>query len=52
MYEICINLGGIVNIGINGKKGYDIFLCNYVMNKLVVLFDLFLIFDMDGRIVG
>lgn len=51
-YDICINLGGIANIGINGKKGYDISPCNYVMNKLAALFDSSLTFDTDGRIAG
>ncbi|XP_061163831.1 anhydro-N-acetylmuramic acid kinase-like [Saccostrea echinata] len=49
-YDICINLGGIANIGLHGSKGYDISACNYVLNKLASNHDVSLNYDPDGRI--
>lgn len=49
-YDICINLGGIANIGVQGSKGYDISPCNYVLNKLAATHDASLTFDLDGQI--
>ncbi|XP_061165032.1 anhydro-N-acetylmuramic acid kinase-like [Saccostrea echinata] len=51
-YDICINLGGIANIGVHGSKGYDISPCNYVLNKLASDYDPSLTFDPDGRIAS
>ncbi|WAQ99547.1 ANMK-like protein [Mya arenaria] len=34
--DICINLGGIANIGIKGMRGYDICPCNRILNSLVL----------------
>lgn len=51
-YDICINLGGIANIGIRGQKGYDISPCNYVLNKLAACYNTSLAFDTDGRIAS
>lgn len=48
--DICINLGGIANIGASCIPGYDVCPCNYVSNKLANVFDPELEFDMDGKI--
>ncbi|KAJ8297478.1 hypothetical protein KUTeg_024009 [Tegillarca granosa] len=48
--DICINLGGIANIGLKGEIGYDVCPCNYVMNRLAKLYDNNIEFDKDGEI--
>ncbi|VDI32547.1 Hypothetical predicted protein [Mytilus galloprovincialis] len=48
--EICINLGGIANIGLKGLQGYDICPCNYVSNKLAAIHDPKLEYDPNGII--
>ena len=51
-YDICINLGGIANIGLRGDTGYDICPCNQVMNKLAHSMDPSNVFDRDGQIAA
>lgn len=48
--EMCVNLGGIANIGIKGHKGYDISSCNIILNRLAAQKDSKLLFDKDGNI--
>ena len=48
--DICINLGGIANIGVKGVTGYDISPCNIVLNRLATLRDATFQFDEDGEI--
>lgn len=50
--DICINLGGIANIGIRGTKGHDICPCNFVLNKLAFMSDGKSQFDQDGHIAS
>ena len=48
--DICVNLGGISNIGVNGTSGYDISPCNIVLNRIACRLDKSLLFDKDGDI--
>ncbi|KAK3099502.1 hypothetical protein FSP39_005424 [Pinctada imbricata] len=48
--EICINLGGIANIGFVGKTGYDVSPCNYVSNRLALAYNPSMKYDEDGKI--
>ncbi|XP_060080052.1 anhydro-N-acetylmuramic acid kinase-like [Ylistrum balloti] len=50
--DICINLGGIANIGLKGQRGYDICPCNSVLNKLAGALDPSLQQDTDGNIAA
>lgn len=50
--DICINLGGIANIGLKGERGYDVCPCNSVLNKLARALDPKLDQDMDGQIAA
>ncbi|OWF46277.1 uncharacterized protein LOC110455968 [Mizuhopecten yessoensis] len=50
--DICINLGGIANIGLKGQRGYDVCPCNYVLNKLARMLDPSLYQDTDGNIAS
>ena len=50
--DICINLGGIANIGLKGQTGYDISPCNYVTNRLATAHDQTLKYDEDGKIAS
>ena len=47
-YDICVNLGGIANIGIKGQRGFDICPCNIVLNSLAQVKDGELLYDKDG----
>lgn len=49
-YDICINLGGIANIGIKGQRGFDICPCNLVLNSLAQFKDGELLYDKDGAL--
>ncbi|KAK3610657.1 hypothetical protein CHS0354_028037 [Potamilus streckersoni] len=49
-YEICINIGGIANIGLRGEMGYDICASNSVLNHLASITDSQLKFDNEGRL--
>lgn len=46
--DMCVNLGGIANIGIRGNFGYDICPCNIVLNRLASQADPNLLYDKDG----
>ncbi len=48
--DLCINLGGIANIGKKGEMGYDICPCNIVLNRLAKQFDDQREFDKDGEL--
>lgn len=48
-YDICINLGGIANIGIKGQKGFDICPCNIILNSLAQFKD-GMLYDKDGAL--
>lgn len=48
--DICVNLGGIANIGVKGESGYDVSPCNIVLNRLATFKDSSLSFDKDGDI--
>ncbi|KAL3879124.1 hypothetical protein ACJMK2_031435 [Sinanodonta woodiana] len=48
--EICINIGGIANIGLRGQRGYDICACNSVLNHLASINDSQVKFDKEGRV--
>ena len=48
--DLCINLGGIANIGLKGDKGYDICACNMVLNNLACKTGNGLGYDKDGKI--
>lgn len=48
--DMCVNLGGIANIGIRGHKGYDICPCNIVLNRLASQTSAKLLYDVDGEI--
>ena len=48
--DICINLGGIANIGVKGSKGYDICACNRILNYLATKTGSGLLYDKDGAI--
>ncbi|XP_067661309.1 anhydro-N-acetylmuramic acid kinase-like [Haliotis asinina] len=50
--DLCINLGGIANVGQKGKKGFDMCPCNTVLNKLAKQFDETLEYDVDGEIAS
>lgn len=50
--DICINLGGIANIGLRGQGGYDICPCNSVLNRLAKEMDPSLDQDTDGTIAA
>lgn len=50
--EICINLGGIANIGVKGFQGYDVCPFNYASNKLANIYNPALEFDPDGEIAS
>lgn len=42
---LCVNLGGIANVGMRGGGAWDICPCNIVMNKLARLYDSSLEYD-------
>lgn len=48
--DICVNLGGIANIGIKGTQGYDICPCNIVLNRLASVAYKGMLYDKDGII--
>lgn len=48
--HMCVNLGGISNIGIKGHYGYDISPCNILLNRLAQKADDELMFDVDGAL--
>ena len=48
-YDICINLGGIANIGIKGQRGFDICPCNIILNSLAQFKD-GMLYDKDGAL--
>lgn len=48
--DICVNLGGIANIGVKGQSGYDVSPCNLLLNRLASLKDPTFLFDRDGDI--
>lgn len=48
--DICVNLGGIANIGVKGASGYDVSPCNIVLNRLASFKDSTFLFDKDGEI--
>ena len=48
-YDICINLGGIANIGIKGQRGFDICPCNIILNSLAQ-FKGGMLYDKDGSL--
>ncbi|XP_071087262.1 anhydro-N-acetylmuramic acid kinase-like [Haliotis cracherodii] len=50
--DLCINLGGIANVGQKGRKGFDICPCNIVLNKLAKQFDGAREYDVDGEIAS
>ncbi|XP_050416356.1 anhydro-N-acetylmuramic acid kinase [Patella vulgata] len=50
--DICINLGGIANIGVRGSQGYDVSPCNIVFNRLAKLHNSDLQYDKDGQIAS
>ncbi|KAL4230655.1 hypothetical protein ACF0H5_011031 [Mactra antiquata] len=47
--HLCVNLGGISNIGIKGHYGYDISPCNILLNRLAKKADDSKSFDKDGE---
>ncbi|XP_041359260.1 anhydro-N-acetylmuramic acid kinase-like [Gigantopelta aegis] len=47
--DICINLGGIANIGLRGDRAYDICACNMVLNRLASKTGNGLGYDKDGQ---
>lgn len=53
-HDICINLGGIANIGLKsgGGIGEDVCPCNYVTNRLAKQYNNDLEFDKDGKIAA
>ncbi|ESO90678.1 hypothetical protein LOTGIDRAFT_73844, partial [Lottia gigantea] len=50
--DICLNLGGIANIGLKNGKGYDICPCNIVFNRLAGLHTAFMDYDEDGKLAS
>ncbi|XP_045203224.2 anhydro-N-acetylmuramic acid kinase-like [Mercenaria mercenaria] len=48
--EMCVNLGGIANIGIKGHSGYDVSTCNIVLNRLASQINGKFLFDKDGQL--
>ncbi|KAK6975733.1 anhydro-N-acetylmuramic acid kinase, partial [Biomphalaria glabrata] len=50
--DLCINLGGIANVGCKGDKGFDVCPCNMVLNRLTSLYDPSLQYDKGGEIAA
>lgn len=48
--DMCVNLGGIANIGVKGHQGYDISPCNIILNRLASQVNGKLLYDKDGQI--
>ncbi|KAH3835253.1 anhydro-N-acetylmuramic acid kinase-like [Dreissena polymorpha] len=48
--DICVNLGGIANIGVRGLVGYDICACNIMLNYLASKANAGMAFDKDGEL--
>ncbi|CAG5135562.1 unnamed protein product [Candidula unifasciata] len=50
--DMCINLGGIANVGCKGDKGFDVCPCNMLLNHLATLHDPDLQFDRNGQLAA
>lgn len=48
--DMCVNLGGIANIGVRGHQGYDISPCNILLNRLASQINGKMLFDKDGQL--
>ncbi|BFZ24185.1 hypothetical protein BsWGS_27224 [Bradybaena similaris] len=50
--DMCINLGGIANVGFKGDQGFVVCPCNIVLNHLASLHDPDLQYDRDGQLAA
>ncbi|CAL1538762.1 unnamed protein product [Lymnaea stagnalis] len=50
--DLCINLGGIANVGCKGDKGFDVCPCNIVLNHLASIHDSGLKYDKGGQLAA